>query len=327
MKKSNDLGCMSYIELKNNKNLKVVLCNCGASIYSIKFKNKVMTYVPNDKQEFESANPYFGKTVGPICGRIKDCTLSFDDKTIKLTDGTDNKIMLHSGSYGISFDLFDVTLIEDEEMTGVQFFLHFEDKFNKGFFNSNFSVTYKLHKNEDVLEVINDALTENDSIISMTNHTYFSLGKQSLLENDLFINADYYANLDEDLLLIGKEKVDEVMSFLKPKKIGTYIEQTLPKKARGYDHPYYLNEHSIDEPQIILSSDDVKLSIYTDYDGVVVYTNNYYNNEKMYKKGYNTERKAITIEPQIAPFVTEKMKTKTNNHFTFTSKYKFEENK
>ena len=63
---------VTFIEIKNNKNLVVTLCTLGASFYKIYFKGKNRIMSPINYEEFYNNSQYYGKLIGRFSGRIKD---------------------------------------------------------------------------------------------------------------------------------------------------------------------------------------------------------------------------------------------------------------
>ena len=69
---------VSFIEIKNDKNLEVTLCTLGASFYRIVYKGKNRIMTPINHMEFYYNEQYNGKLVGRFSGRIKDAKCEID---------------------------------------------------------------------------------------------------------------------------------------------------------------------------------------------------------------------------------------------------------
>ena len=50
-----------------------------------------------------------------------------------------------------------------------------------------YHITYKLHLNKNVLELMYDAKPTSDSVLSLTNHSYFCLGEDNIEDTKLLI--------------------------------------------------------------------------------------------------------------------------------------------
>ena len=80
---------MELIKLKNEK-LEVTLCDIGASIFRLLFDGTDMLVGPSNINDFLRKDLYFGKSIGRICGRIKN-----NKGEIVLHGGIDGFAMVH----------------------------------------------------------------------------------------------------------------------------------------------------------------------------------------------------------------------------------------
>ncbi|MEG1739295.1 MAG: hypothetical protein RRZ92_02845 [Bacilli bacterium] len=328
-KLNNGLSDISFLTFKNKCNMELKLCTFGASIYSIKLGRKFLTYAPKNKEIFLTSLSYFGKSVGPICGRLKGGIISTDYIYKNLESVDNEEILLHSGFFGISFMNFAYEIREDLEKYEILFIKKIDDKkVNDGFFNSLITITYVFFKERNEIQIIHEITPFQDTVMSLTSHTYFVLNRsKGILNNNLFVDASHYGALNDDLLLNHKEKVDEVMDFRVAHKIGDFFSKTVPLSARGYDHPFYFDHNDINKPQVILEDKKITLEVYSDYGGAYIYTNNFFNGEHILGHGKNTAQKAIAIEPQIEPFEQDKMIIKFGSTRKNIIKYVFKEKK
>ena len=62
---------VTFTEVINDKNLKVVFSNLGAAIFSIRFDNYVMTRNVKEISDFLIEKKYYGKTIGRVSNRMK----------------------------------------------------------------------------------------------------------------------------------------------------------------------------------------------------------------------------------------------------------------
>jgi aldose 1-epimerase len=67
------------------------------------------------------------------------------------------------------------------------------------------TVIYKLA--DDTLEIDYTATTDRDTIVSLTNHSYFNLaGSGDILSHELMLNAGSFTPVSEDLIPTGEIK-------------------------------------------------------------------------------------------------------------------------
>ena len=93
-------------------------------------------------------------------------------------------------------DFYNIRIWETEEVTetSVRFKLHSPDG-DQGYpGTADIYVTYSLDK-DDKLDIFYEALSDKDTILNMTNHSYFNLdghNSGSVLQHTLTLEADYF---------------------------------------------------------------------------------------------------------------------------------------
>lgn len=165
--------------LKNAHGMEVMLTNYGATVTSIKTPNKEGT-IENIAcgfdtlegyfgEEYKNNAPYFGGTIGRYCSQIKDATFDLNGQSYSLAKncGENN---LHGGAVGFDKRIWEAVIIEN----GVQMSLkslHLEEGFPG---NVDVTVQFTL-SDENELIIDYKATPDQDTPLSMTNHTYFNL--------------------------------------------------------------------------------------------------------------------------------------------------------
>ena len=302
---------VSFITIDNENGMNVVLSTFGASIFDLELIDKrnnkeSIVLTPSSLNDFYYNDGYHGKTVGRFSGRIDKGKCFINDKEYNLDINWNNVNSLHGGNNSISFKNFDYELIENDNYLDVLFkVVELEDKLPG---DVSYKITYRIYKLENHITVFFNATTTKDSIVNLTNHTYFNLsgnGKNTILDHSLQLNCNTYTNLNNELITTSIDKVNKVMDFTKAHKIKKYIndESLQNHKALGYDH-CFIKTNENDETIAILKENKSKrcLTIKTSYPSIVVYTCNYPSSFDFNRTNFKIEKHhAICLECQFIP--------------------------
>ena len=229
------------------------------------------------------AGTFFGATVGRHANRIGNAEFVLNGVTYKL-DQNNGKNNLHSG---LDFWSFRVWNVKETAENSITFTLHSPDG-DQGFpGNVDAEVTYTLTENSIVIDY--HAVTDADTPINMTNHSYFNLNGHesgSVREQILWIDADGFTETGADLIPTGVIISVEgtPMDFRTKKKVGYEIDSDYEaiKIGNGYDHNWTLNNNGEFKKVAELYSEEsgICMEVRTDLPGVQVYTANFVENEK-----------------------------------------------
>lgn len=263
--------------------------NIGAVIteYSYKGHNIVLSFANFEGYKCNSTN--MGSVVGRTAGRIRDGKIA----GWQLPLNQDGKHNLHGNQ--LQYQFYNVETTESKAV------LTLNDPEGDFPGNVEIKITFEL-TSQGLLQTI-EAESDKPTVLNMTNHSYFNLGGDSILDHRLQIEADTILTLDHDLLPVGTMYVkDTVFDFNQPRKIRDSYKLGHEQFAysKFIDHPYKLNG------KIELESDNLKLAIETDQDYLVVYTGNYIGDEQnVLNDGMNHDYSAICLETQAAPGSTD----------------------
>ena len=289
------------LEIKNNAGMHVVFSTLGASIFAIYVNDQIMTLTPKDKSDFERKKMYYGKNIGPITNRIKEGKMELNGHKIQF-ELNEGKNTLHSSTVSIS----DMEFIVDKNYQTKRFHLvrfSLRSKNLPGLRGSIiYHITYKLHLNKNVLELLYDAKPTSDCVLSLTNHVFYCLGEDNILDARLMIPADQYIEPNkEDLIYLEKRDITPVLDFRKKKRIGKDINNPylLNSKTNGYDHCFVINKQDV-----TLENKSFKLTIQSDYSMIQIYSDNYDDHIRVLSSERITHR-ALAMEPMDDPFNQE----------------------
>jgi aldose 1-epimerase len=187
-------------------------------------------------------HPYFGGTIGRYGNRIAKGKFTLDGKEydLFLNNGPNS---LHGGQVGFNRRVWKAEELKDKDGAAVRFSYLSKDGEENYPGNLSVSVTYTL-TNTNELKLQYSAETDKDSVLNITNHSYFNLSGTdtgNILKYVLYINADKYTPVDSTLIPTGElaAVAGTPLDFLKPTVIGARIGEL--KEIGGYDHNYALN--------------------------------------------------------------------------------------
>lgn len=253
---------------------------------------------------------YIGCIAGRYANRIAQGKFTLNGVAYTLTQN-EGENHLHGGVKG--FDKVVWNAEEKSDDDGVGLALTYLSKDGEEGYPGNLSVkvTYTL-ANNDELRIDYTAITDKDTIVNLTNHTYFNLadgGAGDILGHELMIDADRFTPVDSTAIPIGELRsvTSTPMDFLQMTAIGARIDQDDEqlRLGRGYDHNWVLNSPSgalalaarVHEP-----TTGRVMEVYTTEPGIQFYSGNFFNGTSIGKGGkvYH-KRHGLCLETQHFP--------------------------
>ena len=223
------------LTLKNSHGYQVTLLETGGAIQSIlipdregKPRDIVLGF--DDPADYPGMGS-IGAFVGRYANRIAGGSFELNGKTYHITRN-EGKNTLHGGH---GYHLRTWKLAPTERGAALTLF----DPDGEEGFPGNVRVRVDVRLTEaDELILDYTAETDADTVINLTNHSYFNLsGKEQMLDQELYLNADSYLEVDAGLIPTGR-RIDVT---------GTEFDfRTRRPIASGkYDHCFVLNPEGI----------------------------------------------------------------------------------
>ncbi len=272
--------------LSNDNNMEVNILNYGAIIQSILLplsgKDKTNVTLGFDNlEDYLDNNAYIGAIAGRYANRIKGGKLVINGKQYQLSKNNGNN-HLHGGTEGFNKKLWKVKTQSNDNQALIELTYSSTDGDENYPGNLNVKVIYKL-TNDNKFIISYEAVTDQDTIVNLTQHTYFNLeGKRDCLNHKLKINASRYLATDENAIpLPGIASVDNTpMSFRSGKLIGNNIndKHIQLQQAKGFDHCWLIDhpkKDSVSFAATVESENGCRLDVYTDQPGIQFYSGNY----------------------------------------------------
>ncbi len=296
--------------LTNENGMSASITNYGAALVKLNVPDKegnlrdvVLGY--DDVTGYEKGGGSFGAPVGRNANRIGGAVITIQDKTYEL-EKNDNGNNLHSGTNYYNKRIWNVGEKTDSK---IEFVLHSPDG-DQGYPGTlDMHVTYELTEDNE-LRLIYDAVPDQDTIINMTNHSYFNLdGHDSgnVLKELVTLDADYFTRADAQSIPTG-ELVDVTgtpMDFRMPRALGEAIDADYEavRLGKGYDHNWVLkNNGKFDKvAQAVSEKSGIVMEVWTDLPGMQMYTANFLDNEHGKNGAVYGIRDAVCFETQYFP--------------------------
>jgi aldose 1-epimerase len=303
---------VQLIGLKDGSGMEAWITNYGCRIVSLNVPdasgNLVDVVVGFDSLDayLKSSEIYHGAVIGRFANRIARGTFSLDNQVFSLAINNGPNA-LHGGDNGFHHQVWEIEEVTDQS---IRLYYHSVDG-EEGYPGAvDIRVTYSLSGR--ALSILFEANSDRNTILNVTNHAYFNLNGQgtgTILDHELYINADRYTPIDEHLIPTGS--MDPVagtpFDFRQPKKIGQHINDPADqiRFGMGFDHNYVLNKAGSQHTLAARAKGDktgIVLEVSSDEPGMQLYTGNFMEGANILKGGYpDIYRSAFCLETQHFP--------------------------
>ena len=255
--------------LTNKNGLKAEILNYGGIVISLYVPDKdgnladvVLGY--NKLEDYLDRSPFFGALIGRNSNRMEGASFNLNGIKYNLNKNEGNN-QLHGGIIGYDKKMWDAKILSDDnEALELSLFSPDMDENYPG--NLEVRVIYRL-SDENALEINYYAASDKDTIVNLTNHTYFNISGHdsgTILNQELSIDADFYTPINSELLPTGEiySVKGTPFDFTQLKPIGEGLsdsyENEQMKFGNGYDHNFVLRTPAGNTPREIAEVYDSK---------------------------------------------------------------------
>ena len=312
-----DGSAVELYTLRNRQGMEVKIATYGGIVTSLTAPDRAGRYADvvlgyDTLAGYLKASPYFGALIGRYGNRIARGKFTLNGVTYTLATNNGPNT-LHGGRVGFDKVVWNVA---GERVTphGAQLTLSYVSRNGEEGFPGRLSVTasYSLRE-DDALQLDYVASTDKDTVVNLTQHSYFNLRGADkpgdILEHVVEIRADRYLPVGDTLIPTGELRPVEgtPFDFRKPTAIGARIDAADEQLrfARGYDHTWVLNarpgELALDATVYEPGSGRV-LEVLSTQPGLQFYTGNFLDDSITGKGGWVYKlRNGFCMEPQHFP--------------------------
>ena len=252
----------------------------------------------------------------------EDAKITVAGKEYKLKKNDAMNCLHGGGTTGWLNQVYDVQAKND---TSVVFAITAKDGENGFPGTVKATATYTV-KSNNTLDIVFQATTDKETVINMTNHSYFNLNGDPSKEGYdqvMYIFADNFTPSDRFYIPTGEIKSVEgtPMDFRTPTEIAKKYDPSYDqiKNATGYDHNWCLNTYKLGKfaDTIVACSlyspkTGIKLEVFTNEPGMQVYTGNFQGTGIPCKHGIKYPKHvSVCFESQKYPDSPTKYTAKT----------------
>ncbi len=324
--------------LDNGKGVSAKILTYGGIVRNLYVtdKNGVKTDVVLGRDSLEDYlhnDGYLGALIGRHANRIAkgEFTLNGETYHVGVNEG---KNSLHGGNIGFDKRVWNAQGIDTEEPTLVLTLLSPDGE--EGFpGHLKTKVVYTITK-DNALKIEYTAMTNKDTVVNLTNHSYFNLAGHAsgnMYKQILQINSGFYTPNDSECMPTG-----EVLSvsgtpfdFRAPKPIGQDINADFDqvRAVGGFDHNFAIEGRGYRLAAAAECLENgISMEVWTDKPAMQLYTSNALP-EGDYKDGaHYRPHDAFCLETQYFPNAMAHSHypspiLKKGEEYNFTTEYKF----
>jgi aldose 1-epimerase len=329
--------------MTNKNGVEVAITNFGGIVVTLKVPDRagkmadvVLGY---DSLDGYLTNPtYFGALIGRYANRIAHGKFKLDGKTYTLAKNNGEN-SLHGGLIGFNKKVWTARDISTPEAPSLE--LRYVSKDGEEGYPGTLSVrvVYTLTA-QNGLKIDYSATTDKDTVLNLTNHSYFNLAGQGtgdILGHMLTLHSDKFTPVDAGLIPTGEFRnvqgtpFDFTKSTAVGERIGQNDEQL--KLGNGYDHNWLVKHAKPGDMSIAAQVYEPKtgrvLEVWTDQPGIQFYTGNFLDGTIHGKGGVvYGQRTGLCLEtqhypdsPNHADFPTTELKPGARFHSTTIFKF------
>lgn len=301
--------------LRNANGMEARITTYGGIVVSLtapdstgQFGDVVLGY--DNLEDYLKESPYFGALIGRYGNRIANGRFALNGVTYQLaTNNYPNS--LHGGVKGFDKRVWTANpRIKSGEPTLELRYISPDGE--EGYPGTlDVRAVYTL-TDDNALRLEYTATTDKDTVVNLTQHSYFNLAGQGagdILNHEVMMPAARFTPVDRTLIPTGElaAAVGTPFDFRKPTAIGARIDQDNPqlKFGKGYDHNWVFDKRTGDLTLLARVTEPTSgrvLEVLSTEPGLQFYSGNFLDGTLTGKGGsvYNF-RNGFCMEPQHFP--------------------------
>lgn len=298
--------------LTSSSGIQAQITDFGGRVIAIRVPDR-RGKMANIVQGFDSFAPYlhddsqYGALIGRYANRIAGAQFTLDGHVYHLVTAPHATVQSHGGPNGYFRRVWDARPIDGHSPRLV---LNLFDPDGEMGFPGNLKVTVTYTLMADRLRIEYRAVTDRDTVVNLTNHSYFALSAvpSATVDNQILqVFADRFLPDDKTGMPLGEIRPVQGtdFDFRKAARLGPRLASGSRQMSNenGLDHTFVINGHPGDLRPAARLSDPASgrvLDVWTTQPGVQVYTANFISRPAAELRHYQRHG-AVAFEAQHFP--------------------------
>lgn len=300
--------------LANNNGMSAAITDYGGAVVSLMVPDRSGrpddVVLGCDSPEGYFSCPYFGAIIGRHSNRIEDASFELNGIKYDLARN-DGRNHLHGGITGFDKVLWEAETVYNKGVEALKLTYRSRDGEENYPGNLEVTVIYTVTE-DDSLKIEYHAISDRDTVVNLTNHSYFNLSGHSsgdIKNHKLKLNSHRFTVINGECIPTGEIRDVEgtPMDFTELKPISSGLESDYEQilLGKGYDHNWVLDV-SGKEPEIAAELiDDAtgrRMEVFTTKPGIQFYTGNFLDGSVKGKNGAQYGKwSGLCLETQYFP--------------------------
>ena len=253
--------------------------------------------------EYEEQNGCLGATMGRSTNRTANACVTLSGREYKLTENRPGYHM-HGGETGFNKKVWDYEIVNDKLV-----FTYVSPDGEEGYPGTLTAKVLYSWNADGTLRIEYDCVSDRETVINLTNHSYFNLNGQEsgeALDHSLYIPHTLIADTDDNIISDGRtyDVTGTPLDFTEFHTVGERIGADFAclKKTGGYDHSYILPGGELHMAAVLRSDKSgIELRCMTDLPDLGLYTANFLSDRKGKNGAQYAKFHGVCLETQFVP--------------------------
>ena len=306
---------VKQITLTNGRGSSVSVLDYGVTLRRFVIDGTDILLGYDSITDYENANgSYIGATIGRFCNRIAGGRFTLDGKKIQLACNTGGGTThIHGGNVGFDKRIWNFEILKNDSDPAVRFFRLSPDG-EEGYPGTlRVMVTYTF-TDENELIIRYEAVSDKDTLCSLTNHAYFNLegeGSGAVTDHTFEFNCDTFTVVDQYSIPTGESRdvTGTPFDLREPTRLADAMKAIDVDEqlsfGHGFDHNFNINDPEAGlrfAVRVTAPKSGRTMDVFTDMPAVQFYAGNMLKGINPGKCGRLYEkREGFCLETQYAP--------------------------